>query len=332
MRLICIFLFILTINMFAFGQITNTKDSSLVLPNARMEYDSLDNFLGKNFNKYIGQELYLSGKPEILRSFGYAGFSLDYKKHRYSYSNTYKPLMTKDGKYVKATLGGGFSYYDSLAGKYFEVISFESHPDTCIDEIIFGKKCFFKLKEKKSGDIVYFEYDSEFEYLFPFIVTGYFNKLKVTEPGKEYIVRGKNWNPTGPMIDIQTGNPVSNFVAGAKWMCVDVAIDKKYYKLSLILENYKKEQIAISISNAKKNTWIFDLEQSNLYKQKYGESDWLLILEGNLKVGMSKEMCELSWGKPQCIYETITAGKKIEEWVYKKNYLFFDSDVLTAIQ
>lgn len=332
MRLICIFLFILAINKFTFGQISNKKDSSLVVPNANMEYDSLDNFLGKNFNKYIGQELYLLGKAEILRSFGYAGFCLDYKKYRYSYSNTYKPLMTKDGKYIKATLGGGFSYYDSLAGKYFEVISIESHPDSCLDEIIFGKKCFFKLKEKKSGDIVYYEYDSEIEYLFPFIVVGYFNKLKVTEPGKEYIVRGKNWNTKGPMIDIQSGNAVSNFEAGSKWKCVDVSIEEKYYKLSLILENNQKEQIAISIGNAKGNSWIIDLEKANQYKQKFGESDWLLILEGKLNIGMSKEKCELSLGKPKSINETITDGKKCEQWIYENKVLHFDNGVLSSMQ
>ncbi|MFM2286347.1 MAG: hypothetical protein RLZZ543_1844, partial [Bacteroidota bacterium] len=241
------------------------------------------------------------------------------------------PLLTKDGKYVKATLGGGFSYYDSLAGKCFDVISVEPHPDSCVDEIIFRKKCFFKLKEKKSGDIVFYEYDSELEYIFPFIVLGYFEKLKVSEPGKAFIVRGKNWNVKGPMIDLQTGNPVSNFVAGVKWMCVDVLIEEKHYKLSLILENKKKEQIAISISNAKKNTWIFDLDQANQYKQKFGESDWQLILEGNLTIGMSKEMCELSWGKPKNIKEAITAGKKSEQWVYDKYILFFENDVITAI-
>ena len=47
---------------------------------------------------------------------------------------------------------------------------------------------------------------------------------------------------------------------------------------------------------------------------------------------MSKEMCELSWGKPKSINETITSGKKSEQWVYSDNYLYFDNGIVTAIQ
>ena len=37
-------------------------------------------------------------------------------------------------------------------------------------------------------------------------------------------------------------------------------------------------------------------------------------------------------GGPQKINETITAGKKTEQWVYEDNYLYFDNDKLTVIQ
>ncbi|MFX9016039.1 hypothetical protein ABTN29_20430 [Acinetobacter baumannii] len=33
------------------------------------------------------------------------------------------------------------------------------------------------------------------------------------------------------------------------------------------------------------------------------------ILEGKVKIGMTKEMCLLAWGEPKKINETITAGK-----------------------
>jgi hypothetical protein len=47
---------------------------------------------------------------------------------------------------------------------------------------------------------------------------------------------------------------------------------------------------------------------------------------------MTKEMCKLSWGEPEKINETITAGQKSEQWVYSDNYLYFDNGKLRAIQ
>jgi len=302
-----------------YGQITTTKVAPKVEQMDNTPYDSTINFLGKDVYKYVGQELYLNGKAESLRKYGYSGFSIDYTKNSLTnISNVYK------------CCDGDNSKYDDLTGKYFTVLEVIKYPKEAESEYQYFKKFYLKLQEKEKKDIVYYEY--QFEHSFPFIVVGYFTKLKQSEVGKEYIVRGKNWLSSGPMTDMKTGNLVSNFEAGGKWKCVDVTIEEKYYNLSLVLENEKGEQIPLSIDDSKMTHWVFEYGQSELYKKKFGNDDWQRILDGKVKIGMTKEMCKLSWGTPKSINETITSGIKSEQWVYSDNYLYFDNGILTAIQ
>lgn len=306
-----------------YGQITTTKVAPKVEQTDNTPYDSTKNFLGKDVYKYVGQELYLNGKTESLRKYGYEGFYTDYNKSKFD-GGVYKCCDSYNSK------------YDELTGKYFTVIEVIKHPKAnsgnSTDEYLYGKKFYLKLQEKENNDIVYYEYDSQFEHSFPFIVVGYFTKLKQTEVGKEFIVRGKNWISSEPMTDMNTGNPVSNFEAGEKWKCIDVTIEEKYYTLSFVLQNDKGEQIPLSVDNSENTHFVFEFNQAELYKKKFGIENWQRILEGKVKVGMTKEMCKLSWGEPKDINETITAGKKSEQWVYSDNYLYFDNGILTAIQ
>jgi hypothetical protein len=303
----------------SFGQITTTKVATKAELTDNSPYDSTQNFLGKEVNKYIGQELYLKGKSESLRGYGYDGFLTDYNKSKFD-GGVYKCCESYNSK------------YKDLAGKYFKVLEVIKHPKAAESEYLYGKKSYLKLEERESKDIVYFEYDSQFEHNFPFIVVGYFIKLKQTQIGKKFIVRGRNWISVGIMTEMNTGNPVSYFEAGNIWKCVDVTIEEKYFTLSLVIQNEKGEQIPLSIDNAEQDYWVFEAAQAEKLKKKFGIENWLKIVGGKVKIGMTKEMCLVSWGKPKKINETITAGNKSEQWVYDDNYIYFTNGVVTAMQ
>ena len=289
-------IFLIAIN--THGQISTTKVAQAqneVTDNT--PYDSLENFLGKNVYRYVGQELFIRGKAESLRKYGYDGFQNNYTTEKYNTTN-----------------------YEKLNGKYFKVLEVIKHPQN-------ATKYYLKLETKESKDIIYYKYDSRFSAL-PFVVVGFFIKQKQLLTGQEFILRGRNWISENPMTDIKTGKVVSNFESGAKWKCVDLTIEEKYYTLSLILQNEKGEQIPLNIENIKDTYWVFKTSIA----AKFDSEAWKLILDGKVKIGMTKEMCELSFGKPKSINETITSGKKTEQWVYSKNYLYFDNGILTAIQ
>ncbi|MBL7086119.1 MAG: hypothetical protein ISS28_03310 [Candidatus Cloacimonetes bacterium] len=316
-KILTILLTVLTVTV-TYGQITTTK----VVPKAEQvdntPYDSTQNFLGKDVYKYIGQELYLKGKHESLRKYGYEGFLIDYTKNSLTKTNIYKCSDDYSSK------------YNELVGKYFKVIDVIKNPKAAEYEF-YEYKFFLKLKEKSSGDIVYYDYYSVFEDAFPFIVVGFFEKHKKFVVGQEFVFAD---GVLESKTDIETGKPIKT-ITGQKWKCIDLTIEEEYYTLSLVIQNSLDEKTTIS-NGSVFGKWIkgraYTANEANNYRKKFGNEDFDRILQGIVKIGMTKEMCRLSWGEPNSINETITSGKKTEQWVYSDNYLYFDNEILTAIQ
>ena len=76
----------------------------------------------------------------------------------------------------------------------------------------------------------------------------------------------------------------------------------------------------------------FTIEETKNYKKKFGTKNFYLILNREAVIGMTRDMCSLSWGLPQKINETVTGNKISEQWVYSRGYLYFDNGILTAVQ
>lgn len=301
----------------AFGQITTTKVAPKI-EQIDIPYDSTQNFLKGDIYKYIGQELYVKGKSEGLREYGYEGFSKDYTMSTLgNISNVYKCCDSYNSK------------YDSLVEKYFKVIDIVTTDGTTIPFIKFGKdynkKYFLKLVRKDNSDTVYYHYDG-YEHSFPFIVVGFFEKQQKNFVSREFVFNDSEFKDA---TDIQTGKTVT-IKTGQKWKCVDLTIEDKYYNLSLIFENSLGEKTANEYDRVL--NVAYTAKEADSYKKKFGETIWNTILTGKVKIGMTKEMCKLSWGEPHDINQTTTSGKTSEQWVYSDNYLYFDKGILTAIQ
>jgi hypothetical protein len=303
------------------GQITTTKVATKAIPVEKLTYDSTQIFLGKDVNKYLGQDLYVKGRSESLRKYGYDGFLTDYTKSKFD-------------KAVYKCCDGYNSKYDELSGKYFTVLDIIKHPRASEDEYFYGKKSYLKLQEKESKDVLYFEYDSQFEHTFPFIVVGFFEKLKKQAVGQKFIFGSTKLRFGDDELDLKTGKPII-FNLGEKWECYDVTIEEKYYNLSLLLKDKSGQILSIHYEMAvglKKYYDVFTEKEAEKYKTKFGLDNWNTILQGKVRIGMTKEMCKLTWGEPKDVNETITAGKKSEQWVYSDNYVYFDNGKVSAIQ
>lgn len=313
------------------GQITTTKIAPKSDLADNTPYDSTINFIGKNVYKYLGQELYLNGMAESLRKHGYRSFSLDYTKDTKVLSNTYKPIMPENKESAKFDLGGGKTQYDAIVGKYFKVLDVLKHPKSETSANTYAKFFYLKLQDKTNNDIVYYEYDSEFDFLFPFIVTGFFEKQKKLVVGQEFVFSDRMLEG---LTDISTGKTIT-MKTGQKWKCVDFTIEEKYYTLALIIQNSLGEKTDISyesVFDKSRKGNVYSIKEVDAFRKKFGIDTFNKILQGNAVIGMTKEMCRLAWGEPKSINETITSGKKTEQWVYSENYLYFDNGILTAIQ
>lgn len=63
------------------------------------------------------------------------------------------------------------------------------------------------------------------------------------------------------------------------------------------------------------------------------KSDWNLIRQGRIQIGMSKDACKLSWGEPDDINTSRGRWGVHEQWVYPRHkYVYFENGKLTAIQ
>lgn len=64
---------------------------------------------------------------------------------------------------------------------------------------------------------------------------------------------------------------------------------------------------------------------------KYGEERGTLIANGNVAIGMDKEMCREAWGKPLYEYRDQSVEHTLEIWNYGSDKLYFENDVLKRI-
>ena len=328
------YLILITVILFScssFAQITKTKIIEKIEIKDTSPYDSLTNFLGKDVHKYIGQNLYVLGKPEQLR-FDYEGFILDYQyefdldqrlKDIYSRTkrnNVYKCDSTKHCFRTK---------YEDLEGSYFLVKNVFDHPKNK------GEEYFLELEEKETKDKVYYEYDSNnFLSVFPFLVVGFYEKEKKRLIGKQFVFKNNILKSSvyGSGLDLVTGEP-NTVLTGEIWKCIDLTIEEKECELSLVLENStgKTTTIRHSVIDDNANS-VYTPKEANTLISRFGSLNFKSILESKVKIGMTKEMALFSWGKPNDINKTITTNNTSEQWVYDDNYLYFEGGKLTAIQ
>lgn len=293
-----------------FAQINNKQEAN-TLP-----YDSLTNFPGKNIQQYTEQELYLKGLDKSSQKYGYSGFILKYKKDDdilNDEKNIYKPNDNYNSR------------YEDLAGKYFQVLEVIRHPKAKTNAGDYGDEYYLKIQEKSSGDILYYKYNADAEYTFPFIVTGFFLKQKQLQAGKEYIISDDILRFSR---NLATGKALT-FTTGQIWKCTDLTMDNTNNELSLILQNKGGIKTAIPYSLLDNNEGIkkiYTAEEAATLTKKYNVNNFRRILQNKIRVGMTKDMTLLAWGEPT---EKKQNGNT-EQWVYPAGLLNFRGDKIVS--
>lgn len=294
---------------YSFAQKSSPDDVSL-------PYDSLNNFLGKDVKAYVGQELYLKGLEKNLRAYGYSGFILDNRKD--------DDVLNDEQNIYKANENYN-SRYEDLAGKYFNVLDVIGHYKAKVNPDEYGGIFYLKLQELSSGDILYYKYNVNSEFTFPFIVRGFLEKQRELLTGKEYVITD---NVLKMSRNIVTGTALP-FTTGEKWKCTDVTMNNNTNEVSLLMQNSRGIKTAIPYSdfNSQEGTKkIYTSTEAAELTKKYNENNFRRILQNKIRTGMTKEMTRLSWGEPLAIKKE---GKK-EEWIYPAGSLTFSGDKIVS--
>jgi len=302
-------LFLMILINFASAQIKTLNILKDEVKEDEIYYDVRKNFIGENAKSYIGQDLYLKGKSEILQDYGYSDF-----KTNIIGGEVYKCCSTKSSFN---------SSYDFLNGKYFKVIDVIPNERTKNYPMLYSEY-FLKLEENESKDIVYYKYDGKYEYSFPFIVVSHFEYLKEKGVGNKIIV-SKNYFDNKDL----KGN-IFELKLGDVWTIEDITVENQYYKLVYVIKNSRGNYKTIDVSilnddNPSRN--VHYIKDYNKYKLKFGAVNWNKIFEkGEVVIGFTEEMCLMAWGKPNSIRKASYG----DQWIYDDQYLYFKNGKLTS--
>lgn len=267
-----------------------------------VKYDSLRNYVGDHPEQYTGQTVVVKGLLESDQAAGYSGFIFDYKKDRElnEDSNIYYP----NGSYA--------SHYEALVGHRFDVVDVISHPLADGSGNDYDKIAYLKLRDRQDGTVLFYKYYNGSELNFPFLVMGYYEKLKGLLKDQRYVFAE---GVLSGQADIESNEPIEQ-VRGEEWLCTDVVLDDDS-QIMAILSRKNGQQVSLSSDVLKMNDGrrkrVYTAKEYKDYEFKYGKMLFGTILRNSVGNGMDKDMCELSWGKP---LEVIEKDGGIEEWVY----------------
>jgi hypothetical protein len=285
--------------------------------NNTAKYDSTRNFLGGDVYLYKGLELYVKELPPVFRGHGFDFFTADYTRPKEIFG---------EGRYASLVVP-----YDTIVGHHYLVLDVIRDPKA-EEDMAHATDFYLKLKDQKDKDICYYKYDTLLGAgSFPFLVTGYMQKLKANYAGKNFVFSNK-WFKNS--TDYETKAPLK-LVAGEKWKCIDIIIEKDQYNVALLLQNTagQKQTADVDWLAHHQAGVVYTEKEADDYRQAYG-TDFDAILAGNVRIGWNKTMCSLAWGNPDHVNPTTTAAGRTEQWVYTDgHYLYFDEHgKLTTIQ
>ena len=147
------------------------------------------------------------------------------------------------------------------------------------------------------------------------------------------------------------------------WFCENVTLTKPRYELTFVLKKNGQQALLnelkyfkllsqyndeienrkltadlkkkMQIDEAERKAVLKKLENEKLLSSailKYGSEMGNLIGKNKVKVGMNKEMCSDSWGKPFYINKTISVDDTFEVWHFSHgNELYFKNGLLFKI-
>lgn len=299
----------------SFSQVRIVENLALLKTDV-VKYDSLNNFIGSDFKKYLGQKISVLPKHEMFHKFGYDNFIRDPNKSIFEDFNIYSKTKFKKGQKLNSTP------YDDLVNRTFYIVDIiEKAPNT-----------FFKLKDINSDETLYFNYNYKNSHSFPFVVGGYYEKQKSIYIGKEYYARTSKINHYSLYKQETTDINGIKFLSevGSLWKIIDVIASSSNTDLQLIFLCEGMDRQIYIVKDLMKEYDIVEKSEYEKIKDLYSKEIFLKILKHNFDIGMDTYLIRLALGNPKRISKSTTANSTTELWVYENGrYLYFNEGKLT---
>ncbi len=227
-------------------------------------------------------------------------------------------------------------------------------------------------EEKEEGDLTSKDYNRRWVVVghYEKMKQLYTNKVFVYM-GTDDVFLYHKWDKANGLINLETDTVTTKISKYSIWKCIgvqvkprkkddDMYLDKRspivlifdnptYGKHYCYLENESGEPYKMLIEdtqsyvcgrfqekkyyeNVKAITAANKAKRKSILTKKYGSTNANLILNGMVRIGMTKSMCRESWGEPYDINKSTGSWGSHEQWVYGSSYLYFEGNKLTAIQ
>lgn len=290
MKTIPIITFFLCTVMYAHAQLNivpkNDGLKEYTVTNAH-PYDSLTNVEKRSYASLPGQTLFMHGARNDSRGYYevfFTGNFLNGGKH---------PVYKVDGMSVTPA--------KEVVGKYYEVLK------VWIKTTPYGSGCCLLLREKESGDEVYYK-----PYMYPLSMTclGYYEKLK------RFV--GQTFFSLAKRVETENGQIITP-AEGAEYRCVDVGLKMNSDGAFLLMEGTDGVRVeAFPIGGDEVYEFVSTARIASLteqYGKKYGER----IAFRKVETGMTKEMVIAAWGEPYRKSEVKKEEGTLESWSFSDN-------------
>lgn len=302
------------------------------------EFDSTTNYLGKNIKEYIGQKLYLKESNFVKNKLNGYLFFLQNIPPNYdvipfeSKDQVYKPV-----EFLLKSVGVTYvSEYNAMKDKYYKVIDALEGPKT--EEKLNKYLYYLQLVCLNNNDTLYYCYDiSKKNWDVPFIIVGYFEKLKQTYIGNLYeffdpYIEKALKNSSYSSLDTTKYSTEKNTEQnGTIWKCIDVSIeDGNNYDLIAVLFNDKlgikhvKVEEILSNNYTKSRFWDCKLKQATI--NAFGKEIFDSIQRRRVSIGMPRVACLLAWGEPKDMARSYNKEALTEKWTYDNGKMLFFKD------
>ena len=247
---------------------------------------------------------------------------------RLEYYNYKKILVDKKGRVTKSSIT-----YSEIESKVFEITKIKEETEYGITETVFW------LKEL-NGD---FTIESRVHYSLAKLekqdkeIYGQLTEL----PDAIFAEEIDNFK-TKYLNESFFANFPINGIKFQKVKIIQVGAGSDIFPIRAIVQNEAGELETKDFNTCGTNVTrvITDKTNFDVYfsienpKTKYNIPDkiWNQIIESKIGLGFSKKQLILAWGEPKQINKTITNNVISEQYVYDKQYVYLEKDIVSSIQ
>lgn len=279
-------------------------------------YDSLRNFPGEQVGDLMGQTLFLKGMSLRMRGYGYSGF----------YTRVPDGIADSRAIYQRgAELNRFNTPYDALAFRYFTVVDVV-RSGKGMDVTYPRERTFLKLLDKSNSELLYYEYDPRHEGHFPFVVQGWFHKLRDQWNGRRVLVRRIEGLCAAEFLN-------AAIVPGDTLTSAGFFVEDRTYTILGSFKRSDGQELYVDLAKVDDPSLLLELSAASRLRELFGQDMFDAVLRGQVKPGMGPAMVEAAIGKPSNVNRIVHTKGTMEEWVYPLGRIvFIENGTVSSVQ